>query len=112
MVHALQAAPLAGTVAYKLRSYLSPAVLVIDELGYLPLDQPSAHWIFQVVSRRADRDAIILASNPGFADWGQVFADPVVATAIVDRLLGNAAVLNIRGKSYRMRAYQALAEAR
>ncbi len=48
----------------------------------------------------------------GFGDWGQVFADPVVAAAIVDRLLGNAAVLNIRGKSYRMRAYQARAEAR
>ena len=112
MVHTLQAAHLAGTVLYKLRSYLSPSVLVIDELGYLPLDQPSAHWIFQVVSRRADKGAIILTSNRGFADWGQVFADPVVATAIVDRLLGNAAVLNIRGKSYRMRAYQPLTEAR
>src|SRR6185369_11738716 len=107
MVHTLQAAHLAGTVLYKLRSYLSPSVLVIDELGYLPLDQPSAHWIFQVVSRRADKGAIILTSNRGFADWG-----PVVATAIVDLLLGNAAVLNIRGKSYRMRAYQPLTEAR
>ena len=85
---------------------------MIDELGYLPLDQPSAHWIFQVVSRRADKGAIILTSNRGFSDWGQVFADPVVATAIVDRLLGNAAVLNIRGRSYRMRAYQTLTEAR
>jgi DNA replication protein DnaC len=107
MVHALQAAHLEGTVAYKLRSYLSPSVLVIDELGYLPLDQPSANWIFQVVSRRADRGSVILTSNRGFADWGQVFADPVVAAAIVDRLLGNAAVLNIRGRSYRMRAYAA-----
>jgi DNA replication protein DnaC len=92
MVHTLQAAHLAGTVLYKLRSYLSPSVLV--------------------VSRRADKGSIILTSNRGFADWGQVFADPVVATAIIDRLLGNAAVLNICGKSYRMRAYQALAEAR
>ena len=107
MVHALQAAHLEGTVAYKLRTYLSPSVLVVDELGYLPLDQPSANWIFQVVSRRADRGAIILTSNRGFADWGQVFADPVVAAAIVDRLLGNATVLNIRGRSYRMRAYHA-----
>jgi DNA replication protein DnaC len=107
MVHALQAAHLEGTVAYKLRTYLSPSVLVIDELGYLPLDQPSANWIFQVVSRRADRGSIILTSNRGFADWGQVFADPVVAAAIVDRLLGTASVLNIRGRSYRMRAYQA-----
>ena len=106
-VHALQAAHLEGTVAYKLRTYLSPSVPVIDELGYLPLDQASATWIFQVVSRRADRGSIILTSNRGFADWGPVFADPVVAAAIVDRLLGSATVLNIRGRSYRMRAYHA-----
>ena len=111
LVHALQAAHLEGTAQYKLRTYLSPSVLVIDELGYLPLDQPSAHWIFQVVSRRYDRGSIILTSNRGFADWGQVFADPVVATAIVDRLLHRATVLNIRGRSYRMRAYQADAPA-
>jgi DNA replication protein DnaC len=106
MVHALEAAHRDGSAPYKLRTYLSPSVLVIDELGYLPLDQSSANWIFQVVSRRADRGAIVLTSNRGFGDWGQVFADPVVATAIVDRLLGNATVINIRGRSYRMRAYQ------
>jgi DNA replication protein DnaC len=106
MVQHLQAAHLAGTVLYKLRTYLGPSVLVIDELGYLPLDQASANWIFQVVSRRADRGSIILTGNRGFADWGQVFADAVVAGAIVDRLLGTASVLNIRGRSYRMRAYQ------
>jgi DNA replication protein DnaC len=105
MVHQLQAAHLAGTVFYKLRTYLGPSVLVIDELGYLPLDQASANWIFQVVSRRADRGSVILTGNRGFGDWGQVFADAVVAGAIVDRLLGNASVLNIRGRSYRMRAY-------
>ncbi len=105
MVHTLQAAHLAGTILYKLRAYLSPSVLVVDELGYLPLDQLSANWIFQVVSRRADKGSVILTSNRGFGDRGQVFADPVVAAAIVDRLLGNASVLNIRGRSYRMRAY-------
>jgi DNA replication protein DnaC len=106
MVHALQAAHLEGTAQYKLRTYLAPSVLVIDELGYLPLDQASANWIFQVVSRRYDRGSVILTSNRGFGDWGQVFADPVVAAAIVDRLLHRATVLNIRGRSYRMRAYQ------
>jgi DNA replication protein DnaC len=105
MVAALQAAHLEGTAAYKLRTYLSPSVLVIDELGYLPLDQASANWIFQVVSRRYDRGSIVLTSNRGFGDWNQVFADPVVASAIVDRLLHTATVLNIRGASYRMRAY-------
>jgi DNA replication protein DnaC len=110
MVHVLQAAHLDGSVAYKLRTYLSPSVLVIDELGYLPLDQASANWIFQVVSRRYERGSIVLTSNRGFADWGQVFADQVVAGAIIDRLLHTATVLNIRGKSYRLRAYQAQQE--
>ncbi len=105
LVASLQAAHLEGTVLYKLRTYLSPSVLVVDELGYLPLDQASANWIFQMVSRRADRASIVLTSNRGFADWSQVFADPVVAAAIVDRLLGNATVVNIRGRSYRMRSY-------
>jgi len=85
-------------------------VLVIDELGYLPMDQASANWIFQVVTRRYDKGSIVLTSNRGFSDWGQVFADAVVAGAIVDRLLNNAAVLNIRGRSYRMRTYQAASE--
>jgi DNA replication protein DnaC len=106
MVHALQAAHLEGTVTYKLRTYLGPSILVIDELGYLPVDQASANWIFQVVSRRYDKGSIILTSNRGFRDWGQVFADAVVAGAIIDRLLHRATVINIKGKSYRMRAYQ------
>src|SRR5262249_30886571 len=95
-----------GTAQYKLRTSVGPSVLVIDELGYLPLDQASANWIFQVVSRRYDKGSIILTSNRGFGDWNQVFADPVVASAIIDRLLHRATVLNIKGKSYRMRAYQ------
>jgi DNA replication protein DnaC len=106
MTQVLQSAHLEGTAQYKLRTYVGPSVLVIDELGYLPMDQSSANWIFQVVSRRYDKGSIVLTSNRGFGDWGQVFADQVVASAIVDRLLHRATVLNIRGKSYRMRAYQ------
>jgi DNA replication protein DnaC len=106
MVANLQTAHLAGSALYKMRSYLKPSVLVIDELGYLPLDQASANWIFQVVSRRYEKTApIVLTSNRGFSDWGQVFTDQVVATAIVDRLIDNAIVINIRGRSYRMRGH-------
>jgi DNA replication protein DnaC len=108
MAQALQSAHLEGTAQYKLRTYVGPSVLVIDELGYLPMDQASANWIFQVVSRRYDKGSIILTSNRGFGDWNKVFADQVVASAIVDRLLHKATVLNIKGKSYRMRAYQEL----
>jgi DNA replication protein DnaC len=112
MVAALQAAHLEGLASLKLRTYTQPSLLVIDELGYLPLDQASANWIFQVVTRRYDKGSIVLTSNRGFSDWGQVFADAVVASAIVDRLLHNATVVNIRGRSYRMRAHQDPSEAK
>jgi DNA replication protein DnaC len=82
-----------------------PPLLIVDELGYLPLDQGAANWIFHVVTKRYERGSIIVTSNRGFADWGQIFNDVVVATAIVDRLIHNATVINIRGKSYRMRNY-------
>jgi DNA replication protein DnaC len=107
MVASLQQAHLESTALYKFRTYVGPSVLVVDELGYLPLDQQSANWIFQVVSRRYEKGSIVLTSNRGFGDWNQVFADPVVASAIIDRLLHNASVLNIRGHSYRMRGYAA-----
>jgi DNA replication protein DnaC len=82
-------------------------VLVVDEVGCLPFDQSSANWVFQVVSRRDEKPSpIALTSNRGFADWGQVFADQIVATDIVDRLIDNVIIINIRGRSHRMRAHQ------
>jgi DNA replication protein DnaC len=105
LVATLQAAHLEGSWASRMRRYTGPSVLVIDELGYLPMDATSANWIFQVVSRRYERGSIVLTSNRGFGDWGAVFADGVVATAILDRLLHHATVVNIRGQSYRMRAH-------
>jgi DNA replication protein DnaC len=105
LVGSLSAAHLEGSWTSKMRTYTGPSVLVIDELGYLPMDATSAHWIFQVVSRRYERGSIVLTSNRGFGDWGQVFADQTVATAILDRLLHHATVVNIKGASYRMRAH-------
>ena len=105
LVGHLQAAHLEGSWSSKMRTYTGPSVLVIDELGYLPMDATSAHWIFQVVSRRYERGSIVLTSNRGFGDWGQVFADGVIAGAILDRLLHHATVVNIKGQSYRMRAH-------
>jgi DNA replication protein DnaC len=105
LVAALSAAHLEGSWISKMRTYTGPSVLVIDELGYLPMDATSAHWVFQVVSRRYERGSIVLTSNRGFGDWGQVFADQVIASAILDRLLHHATVVNIKGQSYRMRAH-------
>lgn len=97
-----------GSLLHRQRGYIvGPPLLLIDELGYLPMDQAAANWIFHVVSKRYERGSIILTCNRGFADWAQIFNDPVVATAIVDRLLHKATVINIRGQSYRMRSYHA-----
>jgi len=71
LVTHLQAAHLEGSWSSKMRTYTGPSVLVIDELGYLPMDATSAHWIFQVVSRRYERGSIVLTSNRGFGDWGR-----------------------------------------
>jgi len=106
LVRSLATAHLEGRWASKMRSFTGPSVLVIDELGYLPMDQASAHWIFEVVTRRYERGSIVLTSNRGFAEWGQVFADAVVASAILDRLLHHATVVNVKGKSFRMRGHE------
>jgi hypothetical protein len=103
-------AHLEGLWGSKMRTYTGPSVLVIDELGDLPMDQGSAHWVFEVVTRRYERGSVVLTSNRGFAEWGHVFADPVVASAILDRLLHHATVINIKGKSYRLRGQEAALE--
>ena len=86
----------------KLLGFTKAKLLIVDELGYLPLEPDAAHLFFQLVSRRYETGAMLITSNRSVAEWGTVFADPVVATAILDRLLHH--VLTIRGDSYRLRA--------
>jgi DNA replication protein DnaC len=80
-----------------------PKLLIIDELGYLPFEADAAHLFFQLVSRRYERGSILITSNRSVGEWGAVFGDPVVATAILDRLLHHSTVITIRGDSYRLR---------
>ncbi len=80
-----------------------PKVLILDELGYLPLTREEARLFFRVVVRRYERASLIVTSNKGFVDWGEVFNDQVLATAILDRLLHHATTLNIKGESYRLK---------
>jgi DNA replication protein DnaC len=87
----------------KLTEYSKPKLLIIDELGYLPFEPDAAHLFFQLVSRRYERGAMLVTSNRAVGEWGSVFGDPVVATAILDRLLHHSHVLTIRGDSYRLR---------
>ncbi len=80
-----------------------PKLLIIDEMGYLPFDRPAANFLFQLVSRRYERGAIILTSNKSYGEWGEIFSDPVLAGAILDRLLHHSVTINIRGESYRLK---------
>ncbi len=87
----------------RMRVYLAPKVLIIDEFGVWPYDRLAATALFTLVSARYERGSIILTSNKGFAEWGDVLGDGVIAAAILDRLLHHSHVLNIRGDSYRLR---------
>jgi len=80
-----------------------PKVLIIDEIGYLPLSQLEASLFFRLVVRRYERASLIVTSNKSFLDWGETFNDPVLATAILDRLLHYSTTLNIKGESYRLK---------
>jgi DNA replication protein DnaC len=82
---------------------LTPRLLIIDEIGYLPIERQGANLFFQLISRRYERGPMILTSNQSFGAWGEVFGDRVIATAILDRLLHHAVTLNIRGNSYRLK---------
>ncbi|MGV9875475.1 IS21-like element helper ATPase IstB [Streptomyces cellulosae] len=103
MVRHLKAAEDQGRLISKLTSYLRPAVLVVDEVGYQPLERTEANLVFQVISKRYEKGSIILTSNKTFGEWGQVFGDEVLATAILDRLLHHCEVLPINGNSYRLK---------
>jgi DNA replication protein DnaC len=87
----------------RLRMLCKPKLLILDEMGYFPLDRMAAQFLFQLVSRRYLRGSIILTSNKSYGDWGDIFADQVLAAAILDRLLHHSTRVNIRGHSYRLR---------
>ncbi len=87
----------------KLKLYTVPRLLVIDEIGYLPIDRQGANLFFQLISRRYERGPVILTSNQSFTNWGEVFGDRVIATAILDRLLHHGITVTLRGDSYRLK---------
>jgi len=90
-------------VAERMKLLCRPKLLIIDEMGYLPLDRIGASFFFQLVSRRYEKGSIIITSNRSYGDWGSVFSDSIIASAILDRLLHHSTTINIRGESYRLR---------
>src|SRR5215813_5458436 len=87
----------------RMRVYLAPKLLIIDEFGVWSYDRLAATALFSLISARYERGSIVLTSNKGFGEWGEVLGDAVIATAILDRLLHHSHLLNIRGESYRLR---------
>ena len=110
LIDSLALAQRAGQFASKLRFYTRTTLLIIDEIGYLPLPKEGANLFFQLVSARYEKGAMILTSNRGFSEWSEVFGDPVIASALLDRLLHHAVVIQIEGASYRLRAHRDLIE--
>ena len=97
-----------GRLQERIRFFCRPSLLIVDEIGYLPVVPGGGNLFFQLVNARYERGAMILTSNRGFAEWGEVFGDPVVATALLDRLLHHAVVIQIEGSSYRLRQHAEL----
>ena len=96
----------AGALSRRLRVLTHPALLVVDEIGYLPVSQDGAVLFFQLINARHERASTVLTSNKGFEEWGHVLGDEIMAAALIDRLLHHCHIVNIRGNSYRMREHQ------
>jgi DNA replication protein DnaC len=104
VINTLSAAQTKGVLKTQLKRYLSPAILVLDEVGYLPIDQRGADLLFQVISQRYERGSIILTSNKAFKQWPAIFnGDSTITSAVLDRLLHHAETVVIEGSSYRMK---------
>ena len=94
-----------GALREKIRYFCRFSLLIVDEIGYLPVIPGGGNLFFQLVNARYEKGAMILTSNRGFAEWGDIFGDPVVATALLDRLLHHAVVFQVEGSSYRLREH-------
>ena len=104
VINTLGAAQAAGRMKQELKKYTRPSLLILDELGFLPIDKTGADLLFQVISRRYEQGALVITSNRAFKDWPEIFNnDSTLTSAILDRLLHHAETVLIQGKSYRMK---------
>ncbi len=108
LITSLEEAQAAGQLRHRLAVLSYPSLLVVDEIGYLPINHNGAVLFFQLMNRRYERAATVLTSNKGFEEWGAVFGDDVMAAALIDRIVHHCHLVNIRGNSYRMRAHTEL----
>lgn len=111
LITSLEEAKAAGRLTHRLKILTHPALLVVDEIGYLPISPTGAMLFFQLINRRYERASTVFTSNKGFEDWGGVLGDEVMAAALIDRLLHHCHIVNIRGNSFRMRQHADLSKA-
>lgn len=105
LIQQLKKAKLENRLEARLKHFCKYKLLIIDELGYLPIDKDDAKLFFQLIDLRYEKRSTILTTNINFNSWDDIFYDPVIANAILDRILHHAHVVNITGKSYRLKAY-------
>ena len=102
IIHTLSAAAAAGDLKRAMHRYLKPALLICDEIGYLPIDKHGTDLLFQIISHRYERGAILMSTNRAFKNWGEIFNnDTTLTSALLDRLLHHAEICVIEGKSFR-----------
>jgi DNA replication protein DnaC len=94
-----------GRLRERMRVLRNPSLLVVDEIGYLPITASGTNLFFQVVNARYEKGSMILTSNKSFKEWGEIFGDPIAASAMLDRLLHHCHIVNVKGNSYRLRQY-------
>lgn len=104
MIEKLKRSGMRGTLDRTLRKLSGYRVLIVDEIGYLPMDREGSHLFFQLVSRRYEKGSTIFTSNKSYGEWGEVLGDNVIASAVLDRILHHSITVNVKGESYRMRA--------
>lgn len=107
LAQTLESASHPGLLRQRLRRYIAPSLLLIDEVGYAKLSQEQAHPFFELIAARYEHGSIILTSNTSFSHWGNLLGDEILATALLDRLLHHAEVISINGRSYRMKERKA-----
>ena len=108
LITSLEEAQAASHLGQRLKTLTHPALLVVDEIGYLPVTRNGAMLFFQLMARRYETASTVLTSNKPFDEWGEILGDDLMAGALIDRLLHHCHIVNIRGNSYRMRHHRDL----